>query len=175
MRVFVVLLASLLMLPAAEISLPLERRTTRKPASEFALLDANGKRVALSSFRGRPVLLDLWATKCGGCIKEIPHFVEMHRTYARKGLAVIGVSMEILYEDLKGPAEAWTLVKSFLADHHVDYTIVMGDGGFAKTYSVTALPITYLVDKRGRIAATYIGVVDGVNIERNIKALLAER
>ena len=51
----------------------------------------------------------------------------------------------------------------------------MGDDGITKRYSVTALPVTYLIDRRGRIAAKYVGVVDRANIEANIQALLAER
>jgi peroxiredoxin len=163
------------LLHAADVSVPLEQQAVRKAAPLFALLDAKGKSVALSAFRGKPVLVDLWATKCGGCIKEIPYFIDIHQTYARKGLAVIGVSMDILYEDLKGPEEAWNLVKPFVADRHIKYPILMGDNAFTKSFSVTSLPVTYLLDKRGRIAATYSGVVDRANIEKNIKALLAER
>lgn len=175
MRTLVVWLAGLSLLHAVDVSVSLEPQTVRKQAPYFALLDAKGKSVALSSFRGKPVLLDLWATKCGGCIKEIPYFTNIHRTYARKGLAVIGVSMDILYEDLKGPVEAWRLVKPFVADHNVKYPILMGDDGFTKSFTVTTLPVTYLIDKRGRIAATYTGVVDRVDIEKNVKALLDER
>lgn len=162
-------------LAAAEISVTLEPQPVRRPAPAFALLDASGKSVSLSSFRGKPVLLDLWATKCGGCVKEIPDFIDIHRAYAGQGLAVLGISMEILYEDLKGPSEAWRLVKPFVAHNKIDYSILMGDDGFTKNYSVTSLPVTYLIDKRGRIAAAYKGVVDRANIERNIKILLAER
>jgi thiol-disulfide isomerase/thioredoxin len=61
------------------------------------LLDAAGKSVSLADFKGKPLLLDLWATNCGGCIKEIPFFIELHRTYAAKGLAVVGISMDILH------------------------------------------------------------------------------
>lgn len=86
----------------------------------------------------------------------------------------MGVSMDILYEDLKGPAEAWALVKPFVAEHRVNYLILMGDDPFTKSYSVTALPITYLIDRHGRIAATYSGVVNRANIEKNIQSLLAE-
>jgi hypothetical protein len=82
--------------------------------------------------------------------------------------------MDILYEDLKGPAEAWILVKPFVAGHHIEYPILMGDDGFTKSYSVTALPVTYLIDQRGRIAATYTGVVDRLDLEKNVKALLDE-
>lgn len=159
---------------AADIQAPLEPQSARTPAPDFALADAAGKQVALSSFRGKPLLLDLWATKCGGCVKEIPAFIEIHHAYAGRGLAVAGISMDILYEDLKGPAEAWDLVKPFVAAHKVDYPILMGNDAITREYSVEALPVTYLIDRRGRIAATYVGVVDRANLEANIKALLAE-
>ena len=160
---------------AAEIRVAVEPQSARKPAPDFVLLDTSGKSVPLSSFKGKPLLLDLWATKCGGCIKEIPSFIEIHRAYRNKGLAVVGISMDILYEDLKGPAEAWSLVNPFVEAYKVDYPILMGDDGITKHYSVNALPVTYLIDRRGRIAATYVGIVDRTNIEANIKALLAER
>jgi len=76
---------------------------------------------------------------------------------------------------LKGPAEAWSLVNPFVKASKIDYPILMGDDGITKRYSVNALPVTYLIDRRGRIAAKYVGVVDRANIEANIKALLAER
>jgi len=148
--------------------------SNRKPAPDFRLLDSSGKPAALASFKGAPLLLDLWATKCGGCIQEIPSFIEIHHAYAETGLAVVGISMDILYEDLKGPAEAWSLVNPFVKTHHVDYPILMGDDGITKRYSVTELPVTYLIDRHGRIAATYVGIADRANVEANIKALLAE-
>jgi peroxiredoxin len=83
--------------------------------------------------------------------------------------------MDILYEDLKGPAEAWSLVNPFVEAHKLDYPILMGDDGIVKRYSVNELPVTYLIDRRGRIAAKYVGIVNRANIESNIKALLAER
>lgn len=175
MRALVVGLMGFSLLHAADVSVSLEQQAVRRDAPTFVLLDGKGKLVALSQLRGKPVLLDLWATKCGGCVKEIPYFIDIHHTYARKGLAVIGVSMDILYEDLKSPTEAWALVKPFAADRRIKYPILMGDDTFTKSYSVTALPVTYLIDKRGRVAATYTGVVDRANIEKNIKALLAER
>lgn len=160
---------------AADIRVAVKPQSQRKPAPDFVLLNASGKSISLSSFKGKPLLLDLWATKCGGCVKEIPSFIEMHHAYANQGLAVVGISMDILYEDLKGPAEAWSLVNPFVESHHVDYPILMGDDGITKRYSVNALPVTYLIDRRGRIAATYAGIVGRLNLEANIKALLAER
>jgi peroxiredoxin len=175
MRTLVFCIAACSLAHAADVRAALEPESVRKTAPDFALLDASGKPVQLASFRGKPLLLDLWATACGGCIKEIPSFIEIHRAYESRGLAVVGVSMDMLYEDLKGPSEAWSLVKPFVQSHKVDYPILMGDDGITKHYSVTALPVTYLIDRRGRIAAKYVGIVDRANIEANINALLLER
>jgi peroxiredoxin len=175
MRTIILTLATLSLAHAADIRVPVEPQSARKLAPNFVLRDTRGKPVSLSRFKGKPVLLDLWATKCGGCVKEIPSFIEIHHAYRNRGLAVVGISMDILYEDLKGPAEAWSLVNPFVAAHKVDYPILMGDDGITKRYSVNALPVTYLIDRRGRIAATYVGIVDRSNIEANINTLLAER
>jgi peroxiredoxin len=175
MRTLIFCLAAFSFASAADISVALEPEAARKPAPDFVLLNASGKLVPLSDFKGKPLLLDLWATHCGGCVKEIPSFIEIHHDYSGSGLAVVGISMDILYENLKGPVEAWRLVNPFVETHKVDYPILMGDDGIVKRYSVEALPVTYLIDRRGRIAAKYVGIVDRANIEANIKMLLAER
>src|SRR5207237_8369623 len=94
--------------------------------------------------------------------------------YRSRGLAVLGISIDILYEDLKGPAEAWSLVNPFIEAYKVDYPILMGDDGITRRSSVSALPVTYLIDRRGRIAARYVGIVDRANIDANIHTHLAE-
>ena len=175
MRTLIICLAACMLARAADVRVALQAQSTRKPAPDFVLPDASGKPVSLSHFKGKPLLLDLWATKCGGCVKEIPSFIEIHHAYADRGLAVAGISMDILYEDLKGPAEAWSVVNPFIKAHKVDYPILMGDDSIAKRYAVNALPVTYLIDRHGRIAATYAGIVDRANMKANINALLAER
>jgi peroxiredoxin len=148
----------------------------RSPAPAFRLADPSGMSVRLSDFRGKPVVLNLWATDCGGCRKELPTFVELSRTYQPKGLTVIGVSMDIMYEDLKTADEGWARVRPFIAAHGMRYQIVLDDGSVEKGFNVTSLPSTYVVDRAGGIAASYVGVaVDPANLEANIKAVLAER
>jgi len=100
--------------------------------------------------------------------------MDLARAYKKKGLAVIGVSMDILYEDLKDSNEAWSRVKPFVQVRKVNYPILMGDDPVTKLYDIRVLPLTYLIDRRGRIAATYIGVVDKDNVETNIQTLLKE-
>jgi peroxiredoxin len=147
---------------------------TRQPAPPFRLHDAAGKTVALADFSGKTIVLNLWATECGGCKAELPTFVELHHTYGDHGVAVIGVSMDVMYEDLKGPAEAWARVTPFSRTHGLRYTVLVDDGSVEKTYKVVAMPATYLIDKHGRIAATYVGVVDSADIQANLKALMTE-
>jgi peroxiredoxin len=147
----------------------------RKPAPPFSLLDASGKAVRLSDYRGKIVLLNFWATECGGCRLEIPSFLALDQAYKGKGLVVAGVSMDILYEDLKDAQEGWSRVKPFVQAHRIEYPILMGNDEVTKRYGIEALPLTHLIDASGRIAASYIGVVDKNDIEANIKILLSER
>jgi peroxiredoxin len=139
----------------------------RKPAPAFALEDASGKTAELSNYQGKILVLDFWATWCTGCKQEIPWFSQFEKEYGKKGLAVVGVSM-----DDKG----WTVVKPFLAKTHVPYRMVLGNDAMAQQYGIENMPDTFLIDRQGRVAAAYrAGLVDRENIEANIKALLAER
>jgi peroxiredoxin len=135
----------------------LTNAASRRPAPVFRLEDPSGTKVELSGFHGRAVVLNLWATECGGCKLELPTFVELHRTYGEHDLAVIGVSMDVMFERLKTTADAWTRVRPFLQSHRLQYTILVDDGSVEKAYEVMAMPATYLIDKRGRVAATYFG------------------
>jgi peroxiredoxin len=149
--------------------------SSRKPAPAFRLANASQNVIPLSRYQGRVVLLDFWATECGGCKVEIPWFMEFEKAYKSKRFEVVGVSMDIPYESLKGPAEAWKLVTPFVQTHHVNYSILMGDDDVTKAYAIKALPVTYLLDRKGRIAAEYPGLVDKDDVERNIRILVDER
>jgi len=144
----------------------------RKQAPVFVLKDARGKNVRLSGYRGKVLLLNFWATECGGCRVEIPYFIEFSQKFAHKDVAVVGVSVDILYENLRDSNEGWNRVKPFVQTHKVNYPILMGDDSVTKLYDIKALPATYLIDKKGRIAATYLGLVDKNDVEKNIKTLL---
>jgi hypothetical protein len=108
-------------------------------------------------------------------VEKIPWFIEIADMFATKGLATVGVSEDIAYENLKGADEAWTLVKPFVRDHRVRYPVLMGDPAVTTSYDIKALPLTYLIDPRGRAAAVYVGRVDRADLEGNIRALLSER
>ena len=106
---------------------------------------------------------------------EIPSFIEIEKAYRDKGFTAVGVSMDISYEGLENADEAWSRVKPFVAKHGVNYPIAMGDDAISKAYALNSFPATYLIDKSGKIAVAYVGVViDKDNVARNIKSLLSE-
>jgi peroxiredoxin len=137
--------------------------TQRKAAPDFSLIDAEGKTVTLSALKGKVVLLDFWATWCGGCKLEIPWYMEFDRKYREKGLAVIGVSMD---------DEGMKIVKPFLAQRHIDYPVVIGDEAMGKRFGLDQMPLTLLIDKQGRIAISHSGVVDRDDFESHLRELL---
>ncbi len=150
-------------------------KARRKIAPPFHLVGSNGRTVQVSDYHGKILLLNFWATKCGGCILEIPSFIEMQQTYEKQGFTAVGISADIPYLGLKSPGEAWQLVRPFIASHGINYPILMGDDATIDAYGFQSYPATYLIDRSGHIAATYVGVVSKKDVETNIKTLLAER
>jgi peroxiredoxin len=144
----------------------------RKAAPEFSLTEADGKPIDLANYRGKVVLLDFWATWCGGCKLEIPWYMEFDAKYKRQGLAVIGVSMD---------EDGWKAVKPFLAQKRdpetggntaMKYPVVIGNDTLAKQYSLTSMPMTLLIDREGKIALSHTGVVNRDDFEGHIRQLL---
>jgi peroxiredoxin len=146
----------------------------RKAAPAFQLPDMSGKNTQLTDYRGKVVLLNFWATECGGCKLEIPWFTELEAAHTSDGFTVVGVSMDTSYEKLTSADAAWGKVKPFVSDHKMNYPILMGDSALLGSYELRFLPATFLLDKQGRIAAAYAGVVDKNDVDANIKTLLAE-
>lgn len=134
-----------------------------KPAPDWELKNLEGKVVKLSEFRGKVVILDFWATWCGPCRVEIPHFVELQKQYRDKGLAVIGVSL-----DEQGPE----VVKKFVKQFGVNYPVVIGNEKIADAYGIEGLPTTFVIDRHGRIVSWYIGYNDKAVFEKEIQSQL---
>jgi len=159
-------IATLAICATAPAYAELLKPAVRKPASEFSLPGRDGKAVRLSSLKGKVVLLDFWATWCTGCKVEIPWFIEFDKAYRSKGLAAIGVSMD---------DEGWKKVEPYLKEHPISYTVVAGNLDAGNPYGISALPVTVLIDRAGRVAARHVGVVDKKQFEAELQQLLAER
>jgi cytochrome c biogenesis protein CcmG, thiol:disulfide interchange protein DsbE len=113
-----------------------------KLAPDFALRDLDGHEVRLSDLRGRPVLLDFWATWCGYCREALPAVEMMHRSLAAKGLLVFGID-----------AEESELAHDYLQKY--GYTLpslVDRKEEAVKLYRVESWPTTVLIDREGKVA-----------------------
>lgn len=142
-----------------------QRNLLDKPAPDFAVKDLNGQPLQLSSFRGKVVLLNFWATWCAPCRVEMPVFASWQRHYGAEGLEVLGISMD----DEAAPARK-------LVEHlGLNYPAAMGDEQLATRYGgVLGLPLTFLIDRNGVVRARFEGETNLMEIESRIKELLAQ-
>jgi peroxiredoxin len=150
-------------------------QASRQAAPAFELADGSGTNKQVADYRGKVVLLNFWATECGGCKLEIPWLIDLESAHKSDSFTVLGVSMDTSYEGSKSADEAWSKVKPFVADHKLNYPILMGEASLITSYKLGAVPASFLIDKQGRIAATYSGVIDKNDVDSNINKLLAEQ
>lgn len=121
--------------------------TIGQDAPDFTLTSPEGKPVALSSLRGKYVLIDFWASWCGPCRMENPNVVRMYDKFKEKGFDIYGVSLD-------DNEKAWktAIAKDNLKWQHGS-ELKKWNSGVAQTYGVNAIPATFLVDKDGKIIA----------------------
>ncbi len=136
-----------------------------KAAPEFVRTDLAGRRIDLKDYRGKVVLLNFWATWCAGCQIELPKFAMWQKEYGAAGLQIVGVSMD----DSAAP------VRRTVRRLNLDFPVVMGDARLGDAYGgVLGLPVTYLIDRDGRIVAQIKGEADLAALESRVKRLLAQ-
>ena len=134
-------------------------------APDFDLPTLDGRRVKLSDFRGKAVLLNFWATWCPPCKIEMPWFVELQKQYGKDGLVVLGVAM-----DDTDPAK----IAEFAHDMDVNYQVLLGTDKVSDDYGdVQYLPTTFYIDRNGVIVDKAAGLFSRDEIENDIKKILA--
>lgn len=129
-----------------------------KPAPAFQLTDLDGKSVALSSMRGKVVLLDFWSTACGPCIREMPTIQKMAEEY-QDDVIVWGVSLDQPDRD-----------KKWLALHQQKFpTLSDSDYVVSDLYKVPGIPATVLIDRKGKIRNYWEGEVPAQDLETALR------
>ena len=118
-------------------------------APDFTLRNLNGNLEGLSEFKDQVVVLNFWATWCAPCLEEMPAFEKLYRRYRSQGLTVIAVSLD------KGDKSK---VEKFVDEHSLTFPVLLDLDGIAeRIYPSFTIPFTYVIDKKGRIAARVDG------------------
>lgn len=132
-------------------------------APAWKLQDLDGKTVSSDDFKGKVVILDFWATWCGPCREEIPGLIDLQAKYQKQGLAVIGISLD------EGAGE----VKPFVKKAGFNYTVALVDDKVQQAFGgVDAIPLTFVIDRQGRIVTKHLGLTGKDEFEAEIKPLL---
>lgn len=125
---------------------------TRKPlegmAEDFTLPSLSGKKVSLSDFKGKVVLIDFWATWCSPCREEVPDLIALQQKYKDRGFTVLGVSLD---------TGSRNQVAAFVSGNKIPYPVLLAGGDAPAGYLVPGLPSAVLVDRTGRLARSYLG------------------
>lgn len=123
------------------------------PAPAYAAPDLGGDTVSLADFRGDVVLLNVWATWCAPCRREMPGLQRLQETFGAEGLHVLGVSI-----DARGAERA---IRSFVDELGVTFTILHDpDERITRAYRTIGVPESFLIGRDGVIAARWIGAFE---------------
>jgi thiol-disulfide isomerase/thioredoxin len=133
-------------------------------APQLSLKDIRGRRIHLTDYRGKVVLLNFWATWCPPCRKEIPDLVKMQREYRDRGLQIIGITY---------PPQTLAQVRRFVTKVRVKYPIALGNKETKALFDDgDVLPITVIIDREGKVRGIVQGILYSEEFEEKIKPLL---
>jgi cytochrome c biogenesis protein CcmG/thiol:disulfide interchange protein DsbE len=135
------------------------------PQRSLSVLGSEGGKSSLADYRGRVVVVNFWASWCPPCVDELPVLQRTQRRIERRGATVLGVNYKDIPEDALGFVRRFRLSYPSLRDR---------DGEYAERYGAAAFPETFVIDRRGRIAALRRGPVDERWLQETLPGLLAE-
>jgi cytochrome c biogenesis protein CcmG/thiol:disulfide interchange protein DsbE len=137
-----------------------------KPANfNFTVKDVDGNEVSLSSYKGKVVLLNFWATWCGPCKAEIPGFVRLQDKYRDKGLVIVGYSVD----------DTADKAKAYAAEYKMNYPILLGEGreDVQDAYGpIWGIPASFIISKDGKVCRKHMGIAPEAVFEKEVAALL---
>ena len=132
-------------------------------APDFTLASLDGEPIRLADLRGRPVIVNFWASWCGPCIEEFPLLRDAAARHEADGLAVVGV----VYRDRSEAA------RDFMERYGGTWPTAMDPGErVAAAYGVVGPPETYFIDRDGRIAARNIGQITEATLDDQLAAII---
>jgi thiol-disulfide isomerase/thioredoxin len=132
---------------------------------DFELENIAGGKTTAGDFKGKVVIVDMWATWCEPCLKEIPTFNKLRETYASCDVAVVGIAVESPYKDI-GPTAR---------EKGINYPVLVGNDEVVAAFGgLLGFPTTFVVNKDWKIDKGYMGLIANKQqvISRDIERLL---
>ena len=134
-----------------------------EPPPVFSLEMVDGQTLSLAELRGRPVVVNFWATWCPPCRGEMPDLENLARDYREAGLVVVGINLE----------EDRPTVRRYADTLGLSFRLVLDrDGQVANAYNLTALPTTYFVDREGNVRDLNIGALTEKGLRSKVAKVL---
>jgi thiol-disulfide isomerase/thioredoxin len=128
-------------------------------APDFMLVTSSGRAIRLSEFRGRPVLINFWASWCGPCRIEMPTIQERYENFEGAGLVVLAINFD----------ESSDVVAAYGQALGLSFPLVLDPGGeIQKLYRIRSYPTSFFIDSNGIIRAQHIGVMTGNQLDDNL-------
>jgi peroxiredoxin len=140
------------------------KEKVKEPANlDLTLKDMNGASVRLADYKGKVILLNVWATWCGPCQTEIPELVESYETYKDKGVVILGVSLDDTAE----------MLRAYAPKKKITYPMLLMQDDVDQAYGpFFGVPVTIFIGRDGIISRKHLGPVSKEQVDREIKALL---
>ena len=168
------LLAALIIMPAGVVSCAPPQTAARATqitgwqignlAPDFSLVNATGESVSLSDFKGKPVLINFWATWCPSCQEEMPFLQQVYDNWSRKGLILLAIDTG------ESPAK----VKEYFAKESLSLPVLFDfTGSTSDKYGVSAIPTTFFIDGAGVIRQKMVGAYPSARaIEMQLRTIM---
>ncbi|WP_394237307.1 thiol-disulfide oxidoreductase ResA [Niallia oryzisoli] len=131
-------------------------------APDFTLVDLNGEKHQLSDYRGQGVFLNFWGTFCKPCEEEFPYIDNQYKHFKDKGVQVLAVNV----------GETEFAVKKFVERLELTFPVVIDKTGEVQTtYGINPLPISFLIDKNGKVLKAHTGQLTEEVIQEYMKQI----
>jgi len=134
-------------------------------ATDFSVIDMKGNEVKLSDFKGKPMVVNFWASWCDPCKSELADF-NAEYTKAKDNVAFMMVNMT------DGERETVDTCRQFIEESGYSFPVYLDTAGdAAKAYTITSIPMTLFIDKDGYVVRSYMGTIDAETLANGISTV----
>lgn len=135
-------------------------------APDFTLQTLDGETIRLSDLRGRPVLINFWASWCGPCRREMPELIRVYEAHRAEGFVILALNDTSL--------DSLSAVKAFVEEFQLPFPVLLDETGAVSTdlYQLRGLPTSVFINREGFIVRIYLGAMTGAQIEQYVIEIL---